>query len=221
LGGMGPDATANFYLLLVRLFQKKRKAKLPSDFPEMIIESIPMPCVCKTKSEKIVKAELARGCRLLESADADFIVIPCNTVHKYIGEMRCSVSIPVYSIVEETIKAAKKSRITSAAVLGADKAFQEKLYEKGLSEAGITLIPAEEQQVVISRAASNLMKGKFLAADKRNLLKAIKALKRKGAKGIILGCTEFSLILSQKDIPLPVFDSSEILALAAFGHAVK
>ena len=99
LGGMGPEATTDLYMKIIREFQKKQNAKYDCDFPEIIIDSIPLPDIIESEiDESEISEMLINGCQLLQSSKADFIVIPCNSVHKYIEEMRESVDIPVSQV---------------------------------------------------------------------------------------------------------------------------
>ncbi|HZX10852.1 MAG TPA: aspartate/glutamate racemase family protein, partial [Acidobacteriota bacterium] len=89
LGGMGPEATADFYLRIIRIFQKKYGAIYDSDFPEILIINLPIPDVVENpKEEDKVREMLINAVKKLEKSGADFIAIPCNTVTYYISEMK-------------------------------------------------------------------------------------------------------------------------------------
>jgi len=84
LGGMGPEATAELYLRIVKIFQQRFGAKYDDDFPEMILLNLPIPDVVEglKSPEKTLKI-LVNGAKKLESIGVNFIVMPCNTAHYF------------------------------------------------------------------------------------------------------------------------------------------
>src|SRR3989339_318028 len=89
LGGMGPEATADLYLEIIRIFQQELGAKYDDEFPQIFINSLPLPDVVEQNfSEAQVIYLLKEGVKKLEQAGADFIVIACNTVHVFLCQMR-------------------------------------------------------------------------------------------------------------------------------------
>ena len=109
LGGMGPEATAELYLKIIKIFQDKFGAKYDSDYPEIMIYNLPLPDVVeKIDQSSKIKEMLVKGVQKLESWGVDFIAIPCNTVNFFLPEMRTAVSIPILSILEETAKEVNK-----------------------------------------------------------------------------------------------------------------
>ena len=88
LGGMGPEATASLYLEIVKIFQKKFNAKYDKDFPPFFIYSSPIPDVVENQfNEEILIKLLQEGAKKIESAGANFMVVACNTVQKYLPKI--------------------------------------------------------------------------------------------------------------------------------------
>ena len=129
IGGLGPETTSEFYLDVIFSCHKKDKNNRPS----IIIASVPLPY--KIEEDAIAKNTGIERClpfllqeaQRLEKAGADFIVLPCNSLHIYIKELRDSIKIPVLSIVEETVRFLKKNDFkkvgivsTSATIENAD-----------------------------------------------------------------------------------------------------
>ena len=207
LGGMGPEATAELYLQIVRIFQKEYGAKYDDDFPEIIIINLPIPDVVENPSTgEEVRKMLIEGVKKLEVAGADFIAIPCNTVTKYLSKLQNSVNVPIINIVEETCVKIKKLGLKNVGLLGTETTINCGLYVTG----GINLIkPLREQQKAITRIIMNVLAGMKSEADKLELNLIISDLKRKGAKKVILGCTELSLLTQDDNNTI---DTLEILA---------
>src|SRR3989344_5699129 len=115
IGGLGPKTTSEFYLELVSSSRNLDK----SNRPPILIYSVPLSYNTEERAIKngiIDGGEylpiLVEGANKLEKSGADFLVIPCNSVHIYIEEVRKSVKIPVLSIVEETSRFLKEENIS-------------------------------------------------------------------------------------------------------------
>ena len=106
IGGLGPETTAEFYLDIVFSCQNLSKQSRPG----ILISSVPLPYqIEEDLITKNIGAEryipfLVQEAKRLENSRADFIVMPCNSLHLFIQNIRDSVKIPVLSIVEETVK---------------------------------------------------------------------------------------------------------------------
>jgi aspartate racemase len=219
LGGMGAEATADVYLKIISLFQTKKKAILDSDFPEFIINSIPLHIVENNLDEQKAITMLTKGCKLIESAGADFIIISCNAAHKFIEPLRKSVKIPILSIPEEVAKVIKKDNREKILVLAAEYTVENHLYEKVFSDYGLEIYyPSTDEQKATNHVILSVISGNKSLADKKRLIDII--LKNSpGINGVILGCTELSLVLKREDSAFPLYDTSNILAEAAFNSA--
>jgi len=213
--GMGPQATADYFLRVIRLFQKKLKAKCDSDFPEFIINSIPL---AYREELNIINEEamiVVRGCKLLELAGADFITIACNTVHRHIVEMRSSVKIPIISIIEETVRQISLNKVENVLIMGSKVTRDSKIYNMELDKSGIkyTLLNDEDEDI-ITNVVLNVVRGIHGEKDTNDLIMIINKYPNVG--GVILGCTELPIVLKAEDTPIPVFDTLDILAESAF-----
>ena len=209
LGGMGPQATAELYLRIIRIFQQDYGAKYDDDFPEMIILNLPIPDVVERPSQEIkVKQMLVEGAKKLEIAGGDFIVIPCNTVTKYLRQMKESVSIPIISIVEETIR--QTASLRDVGILATELTIKSNLYP-GM------IYPEKNVQECTTKIIMNILAGRFLEEDRKFLLSEIERLQQKGAEKVILGCTELPLLVRMNDNAL---DTINILAEATVKRAI-
>ena len=202
LGGMGPQATAELYMRIIRIFQDMYGAKYDDDFPEIFIYNLPLPDVVDNlQKEDLVKEMLVEGVKKLEKIGADFIAIPCNTVTKYLKEMEGSVSIPIINIVEETRK--KIASFEKAGLLATKLTIRSNLYPR-------MIVPAEKVQNRITGIIMNILAGKLLDEDKKYLEREIGNLLEKGAERVVLGCTELPLLVKTKD----TIDTIQVLAEA-------
>ncbi|MBI4152854.1 amino acid racemase [Candidatus Woesearchaeota archaeon] len=216
LGGMGPEATAELYLRIIRIFQKEYGAKYDDDFPEIIIVSVPIPDVVENPSEeKIVQEMLVSGVKKLERAGASFVVIPCNTVNFFFREIERAVSIPVLSILTEVANEIRKMEVKTVGLLGTEMTINKNIYNQSMPEISLISSTIEEQKR-ITKIIINVLAGKKKALDKNFLLGLIDNLKELGAEKVILGCTELPLLLKRSN---DLVDTIDILAQATVRKA--
>ena len=218
LGGMGPEATADLYLRIIKLFQQKYGAIYDSDFPEIIIVNLPIPDVVENINEQNkVKEMLIKGVKKLEKAGVDFIAIPCNTVTYYIKEMQEAISIPIINLLQETANEVIINSIKKVGLLGTETTIKSKIYNQVLKNIQIITLERPDQRET-TKIIMNILAGKKKIEDQEKLLKFTQKLKRKGTKKIILGCTELPLLVKEnKD----VIDTLEILTKSIIKKTIK
>lgn len=224
LGGMGAAASADFYGRIVKIAQKDYKAERDPDFPPMFIYNLPLSGFDETGfvNPERVKAQLIAGVKKLETAGSQFIVIPCNTVHRFHSEMETAIEIPIISIIETTTDAIRHSGYHTVGLLNSQSTKQYSLYEKSLSKKKISsLSTTQEEQKKINQIISHVMAGTQGKTDTQVLRNIIQRYIREGAQAVILGCTELPLAISQKDTNIPLFNSTDLLAKATLRHAYQ
>ena len=219
LGGMGPEASAEVYMKIINFCQKKYGAREDKDYPRIVINSIPAPpMIDNLEVEKDLLKALIDGVKNLEISGADFIIISCNTAHYFLDKLKKQISIPILSIIEETVKRVRKKKLKQIGLLATTTAV--KLYEKELNRFGINIVtPDEKYQNDIVEIIKRIVAGEKLRKDKIKLKKIIYCLKRNGAKGIILGCTDLPIIVKKNNFDIEIFDTTKILAEAAVDRA--
>ena len=222
LGGMGPEATSDLYMRIMKFFQSKG-GKYDSDFPPIFIYSLPLSDVVEDiKSEKIIISMLMDGVKKLENAGASIICIACNSVFSYIKDIQKSVSIPIINIMEETAKEVNKKQYKRIGLLGTNLTIRQRLFEKALKSYNIkTTIPTRIQRGTITKIIMRILSGKKLKSDKLKLKSIIKSMQNKSAEAIILGCTELPLILSQKDVNAKLIDTTEVITKTVTNYLRK
>jgi len=159
----------------------------------------------------------------LERAGADFVVICTNTMHKMADEVQGAIPVPVLHIVDVTAEAIKAKGQTRVGLLGTKFTMEQDFYKGRLRDKhGLeVLIPsAEERQVVHEILYSELCLGEIKELSKAKFKDVIQNLVDRGAQGVILGCTEIPLIVSQDDYEIPVYDTTTLHAQAAVEYAL-
>ena len=217
---MGPEATALFYLSLIRQCQKQYGARFDWDYPEMFIYNLPIPDVVKGIKKPIkTLAYLVKGAKKLESIGADFIVMPCNTATYFYKDIIKEISIPFLSIVNEAAKEIKLRNYKKVGLLATKTTIENKIYEEDFEKSGIKLIAPKKPEEV-NKVILNILAGKKLEKDRNVLKKIAKELEERGAEAIVLGCTDLPIILRQKDLNIKIFDTVEILAKSTIKFAL-
>ncbi len=213
LGGFGPETTAEFYVSVVN-----KNRSVNDSHPNMVIHNSPVPFDLEEDAvknannlEKFLPI-LADSVRTIEDK-VDFIVLPCNTLHIFIEDLRKTSKKPVISIIEEIAAEAKKRKLNKVGLLATLKTFREKIYDTALDKNGITVVkPSEIDMARLSQIIHLILTGVKSDGLKTELLVMVDDLKRKGAEEIILGCTDLQLLLKQEDSPLPLMDTMDVLA---------
>lgn len=222
IGGMSWESTVTYYKIINETV-KERLGGFHSG--KILLYSVDFAEIeeCQEKGEWEKSAEiLSEAAENLEKAGADFIVICTNTMHKVAGKIQENIKIPVIHIADATAHKLKQDGILKTALLGTKYTMTQDFYKEKLRENGIeVLIPEEKDIEIVNHVIyEELCLGKILDSSRKEYIRIIDGLKEKGAQGVILGCTEIGLLISQKDSPLPVYDTTEIHALSACEKAL-
>ena len=223
IGGITPESTVLYYQILNRL-NANQLGKTHS--AELIITSFDFGQISQLVEEgrwDLLNKKMAEAGTNLENAGASCILICANTMHLCINEVRKVVRIPVIHIADSTAKEIQKKGIQKVALLGTKYTMEKDFFRDILNKHAIeTIIPDVEERDEIHRIIyDELAQGEFKKSSKEKYLKIIDSLILKGAKGIILGCTEIPLLINQNDVSLPIFDTTKIHAAAGFKFATK
>lgn len=217
IGGLGPETTANFYLEVVQLCFERNKMQRPP----IIIWNVPLAfkteerIITKAVEEEALVPYLVDAAQHLEKGGADFIVIPCNTAHLFIDEVRKAVKVPVLSIVEESVKFLKKKKVDKIGILSTPATVRNHLYSLEMENNSIELvIPNEDQIKIIGSIIHRLVTSNYNEEDKETLMKIISKLKLRNVEYILLACTDLQLIIPKNDSSR-IFDTMSILAQAS------
>lgn len=216
LGGIGPQASLYLCKLLIEKSVKFFNVENNEDFPEIILDSIPVPgFIADTNEKEIAYIILKERITNLQRCNILFFIIACNTAHVLLDKLQQATKTPFLSIILEVVKQVKKDKIKKVGLLASPSTIKYGLYQEALEKEGIAVvIPSKSEQVFFENIVVNVLKGKSTRQDTKQLSSVADSLKAKGAEGIILGCTELPLVFPKK-YALPVYNSVEILAEAS------
>ena len=166
---------------------------------------------------------LSNAASRLKDAGAEVILLGANTAHIVAERVAQKVDLPLIDIRVATANAIHKRQLKKVGLLGTVYTMELDFYKKKLSEEGLEIIiPATKAEIdfIEETLLHELGKGILLQRTKQEYISIINRLIEQGAEGIILGCTEIPLLISQEDISVPVFNSTLIHAQAAVEFAL-
>jgi aspartate racemase len=222
LGGMSPESTVEYYQYITHSYTDRFG---DYGYPEVIIYSVSFqPYVDWPEQDRwdLVAQGLSEVAQKLEAAGADFIVIATNTMHLVFDQVQASVSVPMLSLLDAVGDAIQARGMKTVGLLGTKFTMEKTFYQDALARRGITvLVPDEEDREYVNAVIyDELVAGQIRDESRAGFVAIIKRLAERGAEGVILGCTEIPLLVSEEDAGVPLFDTTVIHAEAALNYAL-
>ncbi len=210
LGGMSYESTIKYYDLILEKYYEKFH---DYNYPEIIIFSLNFQKIIDLEHERDKSyyiEYLMEGINSLEKAGATFIAMAANSPHAVYEDLEKFSKIPILSIVKATAEKAKKENMKKLLLLGIKFTMQSTFYHNYCRKIGIEVItPSEEEQDVIDKIIfDELVIGFFKQESKKTLIQIIGNYQN--VDGVILGCTELPLILTQNDTSIKLLDTIEL-----------
>ena len=222
LGGMSWESSLEYYKLMNELVKSKLggshsvKCLLHSfDFHE--IEELQH----RGKWEKLISL-LVKEAENLKKAGADCIVICTNTMHLMASDIEKSTGLKVIHIADVTGDEIIKRNVNKVLLLGTKFTMESSFYKERLEKKGIeVVIPNElDRQIIHDIIYNELILGVLKQESKQSYIKIINKMIEEGIQGVVLGCTEIPMLIKQGDVPVEVFDTTEIHSRAAVDFAI-
>ena len=224
LGGMGPQATQDFYQ---RILDRTDAARDQEHLPTLIFSDTGMP----DRTEAILGGDaegcyrrLLSGAKLLEREECTLLAIPCNTSHFFADRLQGELGIPLMHMPRETVARLAKEGRKRVGVLGTDGTIRTGVYQKECAAREMEGVspPGDIQALVMSIISDEIKRGetgsreKFAAIDRW--------LKGSGCDGAILACTELSVYRTYHGLPDYYLDAMDVLAercISACGYRLR
>lgn len=224
LGGMGPEATLDCFGKLIN----NTVAEKDQDHLRIIIINNPK---VPDRTQAILENGLSplpvliQGVESLKKAGADFVIIPCVTAHYFLNDLVKHCELPVLSLLDAVSNyiVGINPKIYKIGILATSGTIKSGIVKDRLEAEGIhTVVCSNKYQQQVMTAIYDIKNKNAVRCQPEitsSLVDAAQHLINNGAQGIIAGCTEIPLALSQSDIPVPYFDTLLILARAAIRRA--
>lgn len=198
----------------------------PHDHPEVSLHSHSlakyMQCVRANDWAGVAELMLSSAEKLAH-AGADFLICPDNTIHQAFDMVEHRSPRPWLHIAREVAKEAQRRQFKRLAVLGTNYLMEGPVYPEALQAAGIDYrIPDARQRERLDQIVfDELVNAQFLPRSLAYYVETIRAFQDQGCDAVVLGCTEIPLLVAPESSPLPVLDSTRLLAKAAVRKAVE
>jgi aspartate racemase len=165
---------------------------------------------------------MLKSTKILAAAGADFAICPDNTIHRAFDYVVDKSPIPWLHIAQVVAQAAKRAGYRKLGILGTKFLMTGPVYYNTLARFNIEhQIPGEaERQRINAIIWKELVNAEFKEESRLWLNEVIGRLKIEGCDAVVLGCTEIPLLVDPDNCPLPVLDSTRLLARAAVRNAV-
>ena len=223
IGGMSWESTAVYYSLINREVQKRlggvhsaRIVMVSVDFADM--EELQRAGRWDEATKLMVNAG-----RTLANTGAELLLICTNTMHRMADEVEQGAGVPLLHICDCAARQAKAEGISRVALLGTAYTMEQSFYKDRLRSHGLdVMVPDEVDRAVVHRVIyEELVCGKIEQASRKSCRDIIARQVADGAQGVILGCTELPMLVKPEDSAVPLFDTTEIHALAAVDLALS
>ena len=224
IGGMSWESTIPYYRIVNEVV-KERLGGLHS--AKVVLYSVDFQEIERQQHTDDWAATgriLAGAARSLQLAGADFLVLCTNTMHKVADVIDSAVGIPLLHIADVTAQEIKRSGINKIGLLGTRFTMEQAFYRDRLSDYhGIEVITpnATDREIVHKIIYKELCLGKVIDHSRSEYSRIIQRLVDDGAHGVILGCTEISMLIGSQDSLVPIFDTTSIHARSAADWALS
>jgi len=217
IGGMSWESTAQYYRLANELVRERlgglhsaRIVLASVDFAD--IEALQVAGQWE-QAEQLL-ADAATG---LEAAGAELLLICTNTMHKVADQVQAAVNIPLLHLGDATAAAVTRAGLETVGLLGTAFTMEQDFYRNRLTSHGLrVLIPPPGDRTEVHRIIyDELCLGVIREESRQTYRKVITGLVQAGAEGVILGCTEIELLITDTDSPVPVFATTRLHVEAA------
>ncbi len=223
IGGLSPESTIKYYQWLNDGVQKilggHHNAKI-------LLSSVDFGVFVDLKNKGDWDTQgklLAQEAAALERAGADFIILATNTMHKMADQIATAISIPFVHIADATADNILQQKIDKIGLLGTKYTMEQDFYKGCLKAKGIdTVVPDEAGREKVSAIIyDELCHGIVNETSREVYRNVIQSLIKDGAEGIILGCTEITMLVDQEDSTVPLFDTTRIHVDAALKYVFQ
>lgn len=222
IGGMSWESTVTYYQIINRVTQETLGGLHSA---KCVLYSVDFHAIeaCQRSGDWTRAGELlAEAAQGLERAGADCVVICTNTMHKVADAVRAGTCLPLLHIAELTADELRGAGVSTVGLLGTRYTMEEAFYRRKLEERGLAvLVPDEDGRALVNDVIfGELCRGILSDESRRALVAVIDALAERGARGVILGCTELGLLVGPHDTAVRLFDTTEIHARRAALYAL-
>lgn len=223
LGGMGPLATADLYR---KIIETTPAASDQQHIPVVIYADprVPDRTAALLHGGEDPTPWLVAGARALSEMGADFIVIPCNTAHAFLDDIRPAVDRPILSMIDAAADEVRATweQVQTVGLLATSGTIASEMYQRAFQQRGLDVIVPDDdvQSRCVAAAIAEVKAGRSGSTATTLLAEAAEHLAARGAGVILAACTEIPIALQQRHIRTPLLDATASLARTAVATAL-
>ncbi|MBU9189022.1 aspartate/glutamate racemase family protein [Burkholderia gladioli] len=222
IGGMSWESSAEYYRMINRASKARHGGHHNAKSVMVTVDFAEIEALQRARDWDALGARMADAARQLQAAGADVVVLTTNTMHRVADAIERAVTLPFLHIADPTGAALRAAGVERVALLGTRYTMELPFYAARLAERfGIEVLTpdAEDRDTVHRVIYEELCHGLIEPASRAAYAAIIGRLAARGAQAVILGCTEITLLIGERDSPLPVFDTTALHAQAAVDFA--
>jgi aspartate racemase len=222
VGGMSWESSEVYYRDL-NLGVRHRLGGLSS--PKLVLSTVDFAEVTALEDEERwqqIGELLADAARGVERAGADFLLLCTTTFHKVADQVEAAVDLPLLHLADVVAEEVRAQGVSRVGFIGTTVAMSDGFFTDRLARHGLeTVVPdARHHDLLNSAIYDELVHGRVLDTTRRKVLGVIEELWDAGAGGVLLGCTELELLITQADCELPVYPCTTLHVRAALDRAL-
>jgi len=224
LGGMSWESTLEYYRIINQEVKARRGGLHSARCLLYSVDFAEIEALQHQGQWSQAGALLAEAARRLELGGAEFVVLCTNTMHKVADDIQAGIGIPLLNIADATAEKIKADGISRVGLLGTRFTMEQDFYRGRLEQRhGLNVVvPEPEARDIVHRVIyDELCRGVIRDASRAAYRGIIAELVKKGAQGIIAGCTEIELLVRDEDSIVPLFPTTRIHAVAAVDRALQ
>jgi len=224
IGGMTWHSTVDYYRLINEGVHQRLGRSHSAAMVLLSVDFEPVEVLQESGDWAGMGRLMAAAALRLETAGAEGLVICANTMNRLADDVTAAVRIPLLHIADATAAAVKKAGLRTVGLLGTRYTMELDFYRGRLeSQHGLrVIVPDEPDRTTVHEVIyRELAQGLVREESRRAYTATIDGLRRRGAEGVILGCTEIPLLVRPQDSRLPVFDTTALHAAAAVDFALS
>jgi|SRR5579885_1878323 len=220
---MSWESTTLYYQLLNRIARERLGGQHSAKLILWSVDFAPIAALQSAGLWDEATMIMIDAARRLEQAGAQGLVICANTMHRMAEEVAAAVEIPLVHVADATAQAIRAAGVQKPLLMATRYTMEQPFYRDRLRRNGVEAVipPEPDRERLHAIIFDELVQGRFKRASKQAFVAMVEsAMRGDGIDAVILGCTEFGLLVAPDDLPLPVFDTTELHASAAMAFAL-
>ncbi|MEV4547293.1 aspartate/glutamate racemase family protein [Nonomuraea wenchangensis] len=223
IGGLSWESTVIYYQIINQRVRERLGGSHSADSLIWSVDYTTVEDLIFADRWDEVSALLADAGRKLQSLGAGVLLVCSNTFSRVSDDVARAASVPVLHIADAVGAAVRDRGMRRVGLLGTRFTMEQPFYRDRLAAHGFdVIVPGREQRELVHRVIfDELVRGVLRESSRDAFARIIAGLAARGAEGVVLGCTEIELLISEKDTPVPLLPSARLHAEAAAGFALS